>query len=288
MAENALFGVIGGSGLYSMPDLEVVDELEVSTPFGPPSDSYVIGELKGRRVVFLPRHGRRHTLLPTELNFRANIYGFKKLGVERIVSVSAVGSMKEQIAPLHIVMPDQFIDRTRGRVETFFGDGAVAHVSLADPVCPELHGALVGAAESCGATVWREGTYVCIEGPTFSTRAESELYRSWGVSVIGMTNLPEAKLAREAEICYATCALVTDYDCWHETEEAVSGEMVLENLRKNVQTAHRIISSLVPLLGEERACQCGQALRHSLVTERSHIPPETRERLDIILGQRVE
>ena len=288
MAENALFGVIGGSGLYSMPDLEVVDEVEVSTPFGSPSDAYVIGELRGERVVFLPRHGRGHTLLPSELNFRANIYGFKKLGVNRIVSVSAVGSMKEQIAPLHIVAPDQFIDRTRQRAETFFGDGVVAHVSLADPVCPQLHDVVADAAESCGATVWREGTYLCMEGPAFSTRAESELYRSWGVSVIGMTNLPEAKLAREAQMCYATCALVTDYDCWHETEEAVSGDMILENLLKNVQTARSILAAVVEMLPEEQTCGCGQALENALVTDPSDMPPETRQKLDIILGERVE
>ncbi|MGD2174018.1 MAG: S-methyl-5'-thioadenosine phosphorylase [Candidatus Brocadiaceae bacterium] len=288
MAEQGTIGVIGGSGLYAMDALEVVDEVAVSTPFGDPSDRYVLGELAGRRVAFLPRHGRRHSLLPGELNFRANIYGFKKLGVDRLVSVSAVGSMKEEIAPLHIVLPDQFIDRTRGRVETFFGEGAVAHVSLADPVCPELHEALREAAASCEATVWPDGTYVCIEGPTFSTRAESYLYRSWGVSVIGMTNLPEAKLAREAEMCYATIALVTDYDCWHETEEAVSGEMVLQRLMQNVETAQGIVGALMSVLPAERSCGCGDALRKALVTPPSQIPAGTKDELDIILGKYVE
>ncbi|MFO7958273.1 MAG: S-methyl-5'-thioadenosine phosphorylase [Candidatus Brocadiia bacterium] len=288
MTDDNATGVIGGSGLYSMPGLNVMDEVSVETPFGDPSDKYVIGELAGRRVVFLPRHGRQHGILPSELNFRANIYGFKKLGVDRIVSVSAVGSMKENIEPLHIVLPDQFIDRTRSRVETFFGDGVVAHVSLADPVCGELRAALRQAAEAAGATVWPEGTYICIEGPTFSTRAESELYRSWGVDVIGMTNVPEAKLAREGEICYATCALVTDYDCWHEAEEAVSGEMVLENLKKNVQTAQRILTELMSVLPKARSCECGSALARSLVTQPDQMPAETRKRLDAIIGKYVE
>ncbi len=288
MGHNSAVGVIGGSGLYSMPTVEVVDEVELETPFGPPSDRYVVGGLHGRRVVFLPRHGRNHSLLPSELNFRANIWGFKKLGVGRIVSVSAVGSMKEQIEPLHIVLPDQFIDRTRRRVETFFGEGAVAHVSLADPVCPELRAALQQAVESSGAECWPDGTYLCMEGPGFSTRAESHLYRSWGVSVIGMTNLPEAKLAREAEMCYATVALVTDYDCWHEAEEAVSGEMVLENLQKNASTAQRALGALMSVLPEQRSCDCGQALARSLVTPPEQIPAQTRRKLDIIIGKYVE
>jgi len=288
MGHNSAVGVIGGSGLYSMPNVEVVDEVELETPFGAPSDHYVVGDLHGRRVVFLPRHGRNHSLLPTELNFRANIWGFKKLGVSRIVSVSAVGSMKEQIEPLHIVLPDQFIDRTRRRVETFFGDGAVAHVSLADPVCPVLRAAMREAVESTGATCWPDGTYLCMEGPGFSTRAESHLYRSWGVSVIGMTNLPEAKLAREAEMCYATIALVTDYDCWHEAEEAVSGEMVLENLQKNASTAQQALGALMSALPRERSCECGQALARSLVTPPAQIPAQTRQKLDIIIGKYVE
>jgi 5'-methylthioadenosine phosphorylase len=288
MSDAAPIGIIGGSGLYRMAGLEVVDEVAVETPFGPPSDKYVIGELAGARVAFLPRHGRAHSILPGELNFRANIFGFKALGVQRVVSISAVGSMKEGIEPLHIVLPDQFIDRTRGRTETFFGRGIVAHVSLADPVCPELHAALKDATARCGVKVWPNGTYVCIEGPTFSTRAESHLYRSWGVSVIGMTNLPEAKLAREAELCYATMALVTDYDCWHEEEEPVSGEMVLENLMRNVETAQQAVAALVSTLPARRGCSCGDALRTSLVTPLAEVPAHVRQELDIIIGKYVE
>ncbi len=288
MSEQTPTGVIGGSGLYEMEELEIEDEVAVSTPFGPPSDNYMLGRLEGRKVAFLPRHGRNHSLLPSELNFRANIYGFKKLGVERLISVSAVGSMKEKIEPRHIVLPDQFIDRTRRRVETFFGGGIVAHVSLADPVCPELWEALKEAAESVEATVWPGGSYVCIEGPTFSTRAESDLYRSWGVSVIGMTNLPEAKLAREAEMCYATVALVTDYDCWHEAEEAVTGEMVLKNLLQSVNMAQRMLGILMRVLPRERSCECGGALESSLITPPSQMPAGTTEKLDIILGDYVE
>lgn len=281
-------GVIGGSGLYHMDGLVVQDEVEVSTPFGAPSDRYVVGELHGRTVAFLPRHGRSHTILPGELNFRANIYGFKKLGVERIVSVSAVGSMKDEIEPMHVVLPDQFIDRTRRRLDTFFGDGMVAHVGFSDPVCPELHAALKAASEAAGATVWPEGTYLCMEGPAFSTRAESHLYRSWGVSVIGMTNLQEAKLAREAEICYATVALVTDYDCWHESEEAVSADMVMANLRHNAATAQRIVSEIAGMTLGDRTCPCAEALKTALVTRPDCIAPATRERLDIIIGRYVE
>jgi len=288
MGEGPRIGVIGGSGLYQMDGLEVRDEVEVDTPFGPPSDRYILGNLEGREVVFLPRHGRGHTIMPGEVNFRANIYGMKKLGVERIVAVSAVGSMKEEIHPRHVVLPDQFIDRTRRRPDTFFGEGAVAHVSLADPVCPQLHAALKEAAEGCGATVWPGGTYLCIEGPAFSTRAESHLYRSWGVSVIGMTNMPEARLAREAELCYATLALVTDYDCWHETEEEVSVEMLLENLQKNSATAQSILKSLVRSLPAGRACACKDALQKALITPLDRIPARTRDRLDIILRRYVE
>ncbi len=288
MVEKGALGVIGGSGLYSMAGLKVEQEVALATPFGQPSDSYVVGRLEGRQVVFLPRHGCTHSILPGELNFRANIWGFKKLGIERIVSVSAVGTMKEEIEPLHVVMPDQFIDRTRGRVETFFGDGAVAHVSLADPVCGDLHDALVLAAQEAGATVWPNGTYVCIEGPTFSTRAESFLYRSWGVSVIGMTNVQEAKLAREAEICYATVALATDYDCWREAEEAVTGQMVLENLKKNVATAQDIVRRLAASDLAERTCPCKDALAQALVTQPDQMPAETRRKLDIIIGKYVK
>ena len=276
-------GIIGGSGLYRMAGLEVAEEAAVSTPFGAPSDSYVIGNLAGRRVVFLARHGRAHEFMPSLVNFRANIYGFKKLGVERIVAVSAVGSLKEEIHPLHVVLPDQFIDRTRHRADTFFGEGVVAHISFADPVCPELHAALKQAAASCGATVWPEGTYLCIEGPAFSTRAESRLYRSWGASVIGMTNLPEAKLAREAEMCYATVALVTDFDCWREAEEAVSVQMLLDNLTRNAGTAQSVLKALMGTLPPERSCECGQALEKALLTPPAGISPAARERLDMII-----
>jgi 5'-methylthioadenosine phosphorylase len=288
MASDGAMGVIGGSGLYDMPGLQIVDEAELSTPFGAPSDRYIVGNISGRRVVFLPRHGRTHSLLPSEVNFRANIYGFKKLGVERLVAVSAVGSMREEIHPCHVVLPDQFIDRTRGRADTFFGGGVVAHVALADPVCPQLHAALDGAARASGATVWTGGTYLCMEGPAFSTRAESLLYRSWGVSVIGMTNIPEAKLAREAEICYATLALVTDFDCWHETEEEVSVEMLLANLRRNAATAHAIIGALAASECSERRCECGSALAKALVTQADAISREARQRLDIIIGKYLE
>jgi 5'-methylthioadenosine phosphorylase len=260
----------------------------VSTPFGSPSDQYIVGNADGARLVFLPRHGRGHSLLPSEVNFRANIYGFKKLGVERLVAVSAVGSMKEDIHPCHVVLPDQFIDRTRGRADTFFGGGVVAHVAMADPVCPQLHAALDRAARQTAATVWTGGTYLCMEGPAFSTRAESHLYRSWGVSVIGMTNIPEAKLAREAEMCYATLALVTDFDCWHETEEEVSVEMLLANLRSNAATAHEVIRILATSEAPERSCECGSALGKALVTPPEAIPGGARERLDIIIGKYLE
>jgi 5'-methylthioadenosine phosphorylase len=276
-------GVIGGSGLYSMAGLTQTEEAAVTTPFGAPSDSYIVGKIEGRPVVFLARHGRTHRLLPHEVNYRANVYGLKQLGVDRIVSVSAVGSMKEEIRPLHVVVPDQFIDRTRHRVDTFFGGGVVAHVGFGDPVCPELHDALRDAAAGCGATVWPDGTYVCMEGPAFSTRAESQVYRSWGVSVIGMTNLPEAKLAREAEMCYATLALVTDFDCWHEAEEDVTAQSVVENMRANVETAQRTLRALIPSLPRTRSCACGSALRDALVTPPDQIPAEARDRLDMII-----
>lgn len=286
-AKDAL-GIIGGSGLYQMDGLRQDEAVRMDTPFGPPSDAYVVGTLEERPVVFLPRHGRTHSILPGELNARANIWGFKSLGVQRIVSVSAVGSMREEVEPLHVVLPDQFIDRTKGRHDTFFGEGAVAHVSLADPVCPELHEMLLGAARRAGATVWPDGTYVCIEGPTFSTRAESHMYRSWGVSVIGMTNITEAKLAREAEICYATVAMVTDYDCWHEGEEAVTGEMVLQNLRRNADTARRIVREAVLAEPGKRGCACGEALAQALITQPDQMPQATRQKLDIIIRKYVE
>ena len=281
-------GVIGGSGLYAMDGLDVSEERVVETPFGDPSDAYVLGELDGAKVAFLARHGRGHRLLPSELNYRANIFGFKLLGVERLVSVSAVGSMKLDYRPTDIVVVDQFYDRTRHRADTFFGDGLVAHVSLAEPICAALIDQFVGAAEAAGARVHRGGTYLCMEGPQFSTRAESEIYRQWGVDVIGMTNLQEAKLAREAEICYGTLAMVTDYDCWHEEEEAVSGEAVMEVVSQNAATAQDVVRRIVRKLPDERACACGEALETSLITDRSHIPAETLAKLRPLVGKYLE
>jgi 5'-methylthioadenosine phosphorylase len=280
-------GVIGGSGLYQMAGLRVEDERVVETPFGEPSDAYVVGELDGRRVAFLPRHGRGHRLLPTELNYRANIYGFKSLGVEQLISVSAVGSMKLEYKPTDIVVPDQFYDRTRHRADTFFGRGLVAHVSLAQPICPRLIPTAVEAARAAGATVHRGGTYLCMEGPQFSTRAESEVYRKWGMDVIGMTNLQEARLAREAEICYVSLAMVTDYDCWHETEEAVSGEAVMEVIRQNVAMAQEVVRQIIARLpeGAERNCICPDALRMALITDRAAVPAETLRALAPIVGK---
>jgi 5'-methylthioadenosine phosphorylase len=279
-------GVIGGSGLYAMEGLHIEEERRIDTPWGDASDAYLLGTLDGQRVAFLARHGRGHRILPSELNFRANIYGFKTLGVERIVSISAVGSMKIEYAPTHIVVPDQFFDRTRHRPDTFFGEGLVAHVSIAKPVCPDLVPVFTDGARAAGATVHQGGTYLCMEGPQFSTRAESEVYRGWGMDVIGMTNLQEAKLAREAEICYATLAMVTDYDCWHETEEAVSGEAVMEVIRQNVLTAQSVVRNVVARLATlPRTCICKDALQHALITERSLIPAATRRKLQPIIGR---
>jgi len=262
------------------------EAVELSTPFGAPSDRYAICEMEGREVVFLPRHGDGHTLLPSELNFRANIYGFKKLGVERIIAVSAAGSMKEKIKPLDVVVPDQFIDRAKKRADTFFGDGIVAHVSFAEPICPVLSSVLADVAQRCHQNgVHRGGTYLCIEGPAFSTKAESLLYRSWGVSVIGMTSLQEAKLAREAEICYAALVLVTDYDCWHETEEGVSVEMLRGNLRRNSAAAQRILHEAIPLIPAARTCVCATALKNAILTQPRQMPQLTKKRLDIIIGK---
>lgn len=273
-------GVIGGSGLYEMEGLEIREERRVSTPFGEPSDAFVLGELEGRSVAFLARHGRGHRLTPSEINFRANLYGMKTLGVERIVSVSAVGSMKHDYEPTHIVVPDQFFDRTRHRPDTFFGDGLVAHVSLADPVCPEMLDLAVEAARDAGATVHRGGTYLCMEGPQFSTRAESHVYRSWGVDVIGMTNLQEARMAREAEICYVTLAMVTDYDCWHEEEEAAHTASILEVLRQNVKTGQQVVANLIARLPERGGEHpCANALAGAIITDPAKIPEETRRRL---------
>ena len=283
-------GVIGGSDLYQMEGMTVREERRIETPFGDPSDAYVIGELDGHQVAFLPRHGRGHRLLPTELNYRANVYGFKALGVEEIVSVSAVGSLKIEYKPTDIVVPDQFFDRTRHRVDTFFGNGLVAHVSLAKPICPRLLGAAAESARTAGATVHQGGTYVCMEGPQFSTRAESETYRRHGFDIIGMTNLQEARLAREAEICYVSLSMVTDYDCWHETEEAVSGEAVMEVIRQNVKMAQEVVRQMVRRIGEahSRDCLCAEALKYSLITERSMIPAATVKALQPIIGKYVK
>lgn len=286
MGDTYTIGVIGGSGLYQMDGLELAEERRVETPFGEPSDAFALGTLEGRPVAFLSRHGRGHRLLPTELNFRANLWAFKSLGVRRLLSVSAVGSMKHAYRPTDIVVPDQFFDRTRHRVDTFFGSGIVGHVSLADPVCSEMVDAAVAAAEEVGATVHRGGTYLCMEGPQFSTRAESRIYRSWGVDVIGMTNLQEARLAREAEICYATLAMVTDYDCWHEEEADAATASILEVLRENVATAQRVVAGVVERLGDPAADHpCSNALAGGIVTDPALIPPQTRRALEPIVGK---
>ncbi len=280
---QASVGVLGGSGLYEMEGLARVKEVRVTTPFGPPSDVVVLGDLKGVRVAFLARHGRGHRLSPSEINYRANIYALKKLGVERIISVSAVGSMKEALQPGHVVIPDQFFDMTRRRIGTFFEGGVVAHVALADPVCPEVSGHLAEAARKSGGTVHEGGVYLCIEGPQFSTRGESLVYRQWGVDVIGMTNLPEAKLAREAEICYATMALVTDYDCWHMGHEAVTVEAVIETLHRNVALSRQVVRTVVPALTGRRGCACVTALQSAVIT--SQVSSAARKRLQLLLGR---
>ncbi len=282
---QAEIGIIGGSGLYEMEGLSDVRSVRVETPFGDPSDDVILGALGGRRLAFLPRHGKGHRLLPSEINFRANIYALKKLGVERILSVSAVGSMKEEIAPGHIVIPDQFVDLTRRRVSTFFGSGVVGHVALGDPVCAETAGVLAESGRAVGATVHPGGTYVCIEGPQFSTRAESNIYRGWGVDVIGMTNVTEAKLAREAEICYATIALATDYDCWHEEHDDVTVEAVLKIMKQNVEMARRILARAVCSLPSSRGCSCGTTLQNAVMTAPDLIPPSTRRDLDLLIGK---
>ncbi len=285
--DQAEIGIIGGSGLYAMPGLTGTKELRLQTPFGEPSDAYVVGTVEGRSVAFLARHGRGHRILPSELNFRANIHGFKQLGVERIVSMSAVGSLKQEHAPLEFVIPDQFIDRTFHRKGTFFGDGVVAHVAFADPVCPEISKVLDTACRNARVVGKRGGTYVCMEGPHFSTKAESNLYRSWGADVIGMTNLQEAKLAREAEICYATIAMVTDYDCWHPDHESVTLEQVVSNLLKNAENACRVVREAVRGMPKERGCHCGSSLAKAIVTDPAKIPAETREKLELIIGKYV-
>jgi 5'-methylthioadenosine phosphorylase len=282
---QAEIGIIGGSGLYAMPGLTNSEEVQVETPFGDPSDSFVIGELEGRKVAFLARHGRGHRLLPSELNFRANLYAMKKFGVERIVSVSAVGSLKQEHQPGGFVIPDQFIDRTFARHATFFGEGIAAHVAFGDPVCATVAEAIFSGTRSAGVVSKMGGVYVCMEGPQFSTRAESNLYRSWGADVIGMTNLQEAKLAREAEICYATMAMVTDYDCWHEGHEAVTVEEVVAVLKQNSVNAAKVVRAAVAAMPKERTCACASALQFAILTDPSAIPQATRQKLDLLLGK---
>ncbi len=286
--ERADIGIIGGSGLYEIEGLEDRQEVVVETPFGPPSDAFVLGTLHGKRVAFLARHGRGHRLMPTELNFRANLLAMKKLGVGSIFSASAVGSLREEHRPMDFILPDQFLDRTRQRISTFFGDGVVAHIGFADPVCARLADVVGEAAGNIEFPIKRGGTYVCMEGPAFSTRAESRLYRSWGMDLIGMTNLQEAKLAREAEICYVTIAMVTDYDCWHEDEEDVTVEMLLGCLRKNSEHAKSLISEAVRILPTEADCVCRHALESAIITDRASISEETRSKLEPIIGKYVK
>jgi 5'-methylthioadenosine phosphorylase len=285
MNDNIRIGIIGGSGLYSMENLSEVTSVTLDTPFGHPSDEYVLGTLEGVRIAFLPRHGKGHRLTPSEINFRANIYGFKRLGVTHMISVTAVGSLREDIHPLDIVIPDQFYDRTRNRESTFFGSGLAAHIAFADPVCPDLAALLNESAAEAGITTRKGGTLICIEGPAFSTRAESNLYRRWQMDIVGMTSLQEAKLSREAEICYAALALVTDYDCWHENETDVSVMTVVENLRKNISSAKRIIQAVVPKISEIRTCVCASALEQAIMSAKETIPFETRKKLQLLVGK---
>ncbi len=282
---KAEIGIIGGSGLYAMPGLTEVREEHIVTPFGEPSDALVMGKLEGRSVAFLARHGRGHRIMPSELNFRANIFAMKMLGVERILSVSAVGSLKEEHKPTDFVMPDQFIDRTFARVGTFFGEGIVAHVGFGDPVCGTVLQVFADACDTVGVVGKRGGTYVCMEGPQFSTRAESNLYRTWGADVIGMTNLQEAKLAREAEICYATMAMVTDYDCWREGHDDVTVDQVVAVLHQNAENAARVVKAAIAAMPAERNCACGSALKYAVLTDRKAIPPAVRERLGLLLNK---
>ena len=283
--QQAEIGIIGGSGLYTMPGLAEVHEMAVQTPFGNPSDALVLGTLEGRKVAFLARHGRGHRILPSELNFRANIYALKRLGVERIISVSAVGSLKEEHKPTDFIIPDQFIDRTYRRVSTFFGDGVVAHIAFADPICAEVAATIGMSCKQSDVVGKMGGTYVCMEGPQFSTKAESNLYRSWGADVIGMTNLQEAKLAREAEICYATAAMVTDYDCWHPGHDAVTVDQVIKVLNTNSGNAAKVIRQAVALMPKNRSCKCGSALEHAILTDPAKIPPATRQKLSLLVDK---
>ena len=285
MTNDIQIGIIGGSGLYDMAELTDREETTLSTPFGDPSGPYVVGTLRGKRVAFLARHGAGHRLLPSELNFRANIYGMKVLGVERILSASAVGSLKMEYQPLDIVVPDQFFDRTRGRISTFFGKGIVAHVAFAHPLCHDLSAIAADSAQKVGAIVHRGGTYVNMEGPQFSTLAESKLYRVWGMDVIGMTNLTEAKLAREAEICYATLALVTDYDCWHPDHDSVTVDLIIANLTQNAATAQKTIADAVETISGARTCACKDALATAIITRAQFIPDQTKKDLAPIIGR---
>jgi 5'-methylthioadenosine phosphorylase len=283
--KKAEIGVIGGSGFYSLLHAEEMEEVRLDTPFGDPSDSYFIGNVEGKTVAFLARHGRGHKLSPSELNFRANIYGMKMLGVERILSLSAVGSMKEEHAPLDFLIPDQFFDRTMGRISTFFGDGVVAHISFADPVCPQLAAIAHAAAQQSGIKSKLGGIYLCMEGPAFSTRAESNVYRAWGMDVIGMTNLQEAKLAREAEICYVTVAMVTDYDCWHSAHDAVTVDQIIATLQQNTENARKLVPRIIRTLPAARSCKCGSALKHAIITDPAAISVEAKQRLGLLLGK---
>ncbi len=282
---QAKIGIIGGSGLYSMPGFEVTEEVSLETPFGPPSDAYVVGTLEGKPVAFLARHGRGHRILPTELNYRANIYGMKKLGVDYIFSLSAVGSLQEENRPLEFFIPDQFVDRALKRQSTFFGEGLVAHASFADPISEELSEIAVAACKESGVVVKQGGTYLCMEGPAFSSRAESNLYRSWGMDVIGMTNATEAKLAREAEIAYVTIAMVTDYDCWHDGHDAVTVEEIIGNLHHNAENAAKVVKAAVRRLDLNLPCKAHHALRHAIITDKSKVPAETKEKLWPIIGK---
>ena len=286
-AGNPAIGVIGGSGLYSMNGLTDTRELRVKTPFGEPSDAIVVGSLEGKGVAFLARHGRGHRILPSEINFRANIYALKDLGVQRVISVSAVGSLKEELRPGEFLVPDQFVDRTKSRISTFFGSGLVAHVSFDKPTCPQVSAVLADACIHCAVKVHRRGTYVCIEGPQFSTLAEASMHRQLHFDVIGMTNVTEAKLAREAELCYSTMAMITDYDCWHPQHESVTASQIIATLKQNAENAQRVLRDSVRAMPAERSCSCGAALRHALVTDLKMVPPATQKRLGVIIAKYV-
>jgi 5'-methylthioadenosine phosphorylase len=284
-APQAVIGIIGGSGLYAMNGLTEARETHVKTPFGEPSDAIVLGTLEGKRVAFLARHGRGHRILPGEINYRANVYAMKMLGVERIISVSAVGSLQEDLRPGEFLVPDQFVDRTKGRVTTFFGDGLVVHVAFAHPTCAQASSALADASVHCGVPVHRRGTYICMEGPQFSTLAEAHMHQQLKFEVIGMTNVTEAKLAREAEICYGTIAMITDYDCWHPEHESVTASQIIATLNRNAENAQRVLREAVKAMPAERSCKCGSALKHALVTDLKIVPRATKKRLAAILGK---